>query len=108
MKTINFKYAAAIGAVAAVFYLAYYFASQAVVSSPASSVSWKSFDDGVLLAQQSNKKLLVDVYTDWCTWCKKMDAEVYTNPEVFKLINTQFVAVKLNAELAILIFVNVS
>lgn len=61
-------------------------------------VSWVSFDEGVTLAKQKNKKVLVDVYTDWCTWCKKMDSDVYANAEVAKLIDANYVPVKLNAE----------
>ena len=42
--------------------------------------------------------LLVDVYTDWCGWCKKMDKETFTDPAVIKYINEKFYAVKMNAE----------
>jgi thiol-disulfide isomerase/thioredoxin len=59
---------------------------------------WYSFDEGIALAQQTNKKVLIDVYTDWCTWCKKMDKDVYTNPDVKAVLQSYFVAVKLNAE----------
>jgi thioredoxin-related protein len=55
-------------------------------------------DEGIVLAHQSNKKILVDVYTGWCTWCKKMDAEVYTDKNVINLIDKHFIPVKLDAE----------
>jgi len=64
----------------------------------AHALRWYSFDEGIALAQQTNKKLLIDVYTDWCTWCKKMDKEVYTNPDVKAVLQSYFIAVKLNAE----------
>ena len=70
------------------------------VTASASRVSWVGFDEGVKLSKESGKKMLVDVYTDWCTWCKKMDSEVYTAPEVQSAIEKHFVAVKLNAESA--------
>lgn len=63
-----------------------------------SSLSWNTFDQGVSLAKQQNKKLLVDVYTDWCGWCKKMDSDVYTDPSVMRALAAKFVLVKLNAE----------
>jgi thioredoxin-related protein len=67
--------------------------------SPAvAEVKWHSFDEGVALARQENKKILVDVYTDWCVWCKKMDKEVYTNGAVGQTMTSNFIAVKLNAE----------
>ncbi len=71
-------------------------------SSPESvaveDIKWYGFDEGAALARQNNKKILIDVYTDWCIWCKKMDKEVYTNEEVSKAIASHFVGVKLNAE----------
>ncbi|CUT04904.1 DUF255 domain-containing protein, partial [Candidatus Kryptobacter tengchongensis] len=45
-------------------------------------LKWYSFSDGLKLAKSENKKVLIDVYTDWCEWCKKMDEEVYTNSTV--------------------------
>lgn len=66
--------------------------------SPSTEIKWHTFDEGVALARQENKKLLIDVYTDWCVWCKKMDKDVYTNGEVGKAMAANFIAVKLNAE----------
>lgn len=60
--------------------------------------SWKSFDDGLTQAKGTSRKILVDVYTDWCTWCKKMDAEVYTDPAVKDYLSKNYVIVKMNAE----------
>lgn len=60
--------------------------------------TWLSFDTGLAEAAKQQKKLLVDVYTDWCSWCKKMDKEVYTDKHVVDLLNEHFIVVKLNAE----------
>lgn len=62
------------------------------------SVTWNEFEKGVELSKKSNKKLLVDVYTDWCTWCKKMDSDVYANDKIQNYLKNNFVTVKLNAE----------
>ena len=63
-----------------------------------SGLEWKSFDEGSLLAVQQKKKLLVDVYTDWCSWCTKMDKDVYPNGNVRRFLESRFVVVKLDAE----------
>lgn len=55
-------------------------------------------DDALKNAKQENKKIIVDVYTDWCLWCKKMKKDVYNNTEVKKMINENFIYVRLNAE----------
>ncbi len=41
---------------------------------------------------------MVDVYTDWCGWCKKMDAVTMTDPAVIKILNEYYYAVKLDGE----------
>ncbi|MCG3125847.1 MAG: Thiol:disulfide interchange protein DsbD [Phycisphaerae bacterium] len=48
-------------------------------------------------AEKSNKLIMVDFYTDWCGWCKKLDKDTYTDEKVIKLA-AQFACVKLNAE----------
>ncbi len=98
MKDTRLRNAAVSFVIIVAFGGAYYFSTVQTPPPAESLIAWKSFDEGVTLAKQTNKKLLVDVYTNWCTWCKKMDSEVYTNKNVVKLINEHFVASKLNAE----------
>ena len=61
-------------------------------------VQWKNLTVGLEEAKKSNKKVLLDVYTDWCGWCKKLDKDVYANEKVAEYLKQQYVAVKLNAE----------
>lgn len=67
-------------------------------TEPEGRLSWRSLEDGLQLAGAEQKKLLVDVYTDWCGWCRKMDAEVYADGKVIDILNARFLVVKLNAE----------
>jgi thioredoxin-related protein len=99
MNSINYKYVASFLILVGVFAFAIYLTEREsqVPVSPATIV-WNSFTDGVNLAKTSNKKILVDVYTDWCGWCKKMDSDVYTDKEVVGRLNEHFILVKLNAE----------
>jgi thiol-disulfide isomerase/thioredoxin len=48
-------------------------------------------------AEDGNRVVVVDVYTDWCGWCKKMDREIYSDPQVAAL-GREAVFLKLNAE----------
>ena len=63
-------------------------------------LKWSSFTEGLKEAKSKNKKVLVDVYTDWCKYCKKMDKEVYEDQNVVKYLSDNYILVKLNAESA--------
>lgn len=64
----------------------------------AQELKWYDFKEGYKKAVSENKVLLIDVYTDWCGWCKVMDKKTYSNKEVITAINKNFVAIKLNPE----------
>lgn len=49
-------------------------------------------------AASENKLLFVDAYTDWCYWCKVMDKKTFTDAGVIKLMNENFVSLKLEME----------
>ncbi len=76
----------------------------AVLLSPLSlaaqdaKVHWISIEEAERLCRQNPKKIMVDVYTDWCGWCKKMDRETFGHPVIAEYINKHYYAVKLNAE----------
>lgn len=61
-------------------------------------IQWITIEEAYAKMQKEPRKVLVDVYTDWCGWCKVMDRETYKNAEVIDYINKKYYAVKLNAE----------
>ncbi|WP_139955736.1 thioredoxin family protein [Flavicella sediminum] len=64
----------------------------------AQDINWLSFEEAVELNKTTPKKFLIDVYTDWCGYCKKMDKNTYDNKKIAALINKDFYAIKLDAE----------
>jgi thioredoxin-related protein len=64
----------------------------------AGRLQWQAWDAGLREAGKSRRPVLVDVYTDWCGWCKRMDRDVYAKPEVQEYLAKKFVTVRLNAE----------
>jgi thioredoxin-related protein len=61
-------------------------------------IKWYSFEDAYQLNKKKQKKIFIDVYTDWCGWCKKMDSDTFTNPIIIEYMSDHFYCVKLNAE----------
>ncbi len=49
-------------------------------------------------AGAEKKLVMVDLYTDWCGWCKKLDREVFSHPDVGAATSSSVVAIKINAE----------
>lgn len=62
------------------------------------AIKWYSWEEAIELNKTENKKIFIDIYTDWCGWCKKMDATTFQDPQVVKYMNEHFLAVKLDAE----------
>jgi thioredoxin-related protein len=62
------------------------------------AVKWYSWEEAVAANKKKKKKIFVDVYTDWCGWCKKMDKTTFSDPAIVKHMNDNFYCVKLDAE----------
>ncbi|MBS1585203.1 MAG: DUF255 domain-containing protein [Bacteroidetes bacterium] len=61
-------------------------------------IHWMNLDEVQAAMKTEPRKVLIDVYTGWCGWCKRMDATTYESPDVINYINKNFYAVKLDAE----------
>lgn len=61
-------------------------------------IKWVSITEAEKLMKKNPKKVVVDIYTDWCGWCKRLDATTYKDPAVVEYINKNYYAVKFNAE----------
>jgi thioredoxin-related protein len=71
-----------------------------MISGPAetSDIKWlASFEQAQAQASSEGKMIMVDVFTEWCTWCDKLDEEVYTEKAVIELAGGM-VTLKVDAE----------
>ncbi|TNE82061.1 MAG: thioredoxin family protein [Bacteroidetes bacterium] len=75
------------------------FSSSFTHPDAAEELTWEAWNSGYPRGIKEKKIILVDAYTDWCGWCKKMDRDTYANQEIIKKINKSFVPVKFNPEL---------
>lgn len=63
----------------------------------ATKVKWYGYDEGIVEAKKQNKKIIIDFYTEWCSYCKKMDKS-YNESSVFDGVDKNFVNIKINCE----------
>ena len=61
-------------------------------------INWLTWEEALERSKTKKKKILVDVYTDWCGWCKRMDAATFQQPHIAEYVNENYYAVKFNAE----------
>ena len=66
----------------------------------AQGIQWQSgsFESILHRAKVQKKLIYVDVYTTWCTPCKQMDSEVFSNANVGKIFNENFINYKIDGE----------
>ena len=61
-------------------------------------INWLSLQEADSLYQINPRPMFIDVYTDWCGWCKRMDATTFQDQNIANYLNANFYAVKLDAE----------
>lgn len=62
------------------------------------TIQWMTWEEAVAANEKEPKKIMVDLYTHWCGWCKVMDKKTFSDKKVVERINKDFYAVKFNAE----------
>jgi thioredoxin-related protein len=72
--------------------------AEVAATSATQSEAFESLEKALVDAKSQDKLVLVDVYTNWCNWCKKLDRDVYPAPEVQKELHSYFMSAKINAE----------
>ncbi len=61
-------------------------------------VEWLTMEEAQEKVEEEPKKVFVDIYTDWCGWCRRMSSQTYAHPVIADYLNNNFYPVKLNAE----------
>ncbi len=67
-------------------------------TASADRVQWMNWEEVQKAMKTEPRMVFVDIYTDWCGWCKRMDNNTFQKPHIARYLNQHFYNVKFNAE----------
>ncbi|WP_297890354.1 DUF255 domain-containing protein, partial [Sulfurihydrogenibium sp.] len=79
-----------------IVFLLYFFI---VSCTSGNEIKWYSFEEGLKKAKKENKLILLDISAKWCHYCNLMETTTYSDKEIIKIVNNNYVAIKVDADL---------
>ncbi len=71
--------------------------SCATIETRKAEVKWYSLSEGLKIAKAEKKPCVVDFYFGKeCPRCEKLDKYVYSNPDIVRRLNTEFVPIRID------------
>ncbi|MAT55830.1 MAG: thioredoxin [Saprospirales bacterium] len=61
-------------------------------------IRWYTWEEAIEMSKVQKRKIMVDVYTQWCGWCKRMDQTTFQNKAVVSYLNSHYYPIKFDAE----------
>src|SRR5689334_11509797 len=87
-----------IGIILLALFTAQIMVAQMATTEEQETVEWKTISEALDQAPKTNRKIILDVYTDWCGWCKRMDRDTYADGAVAAYMQEHYIASKMNPE----------
>jgi len=72
------------------------FSSQSIAAKD--GINWQSYEAGIQKIKDEKKKGFLHFYTDWCKYCKIMNAQTFSDAKIIAYLNENFVSIRINAE----------
>ena len=71
---------------------------QSEKSVDAESIKWLSYSEALTRARAESVHVYIDFSRKGCGWCRKMERETYTNPDVIKMLNEHYAPTKVRGD----------
>ncbi|MBW2593198.1 MAG: thioredoxin fold domain-containing protein [Deltaproteobacteria bacterium] len=68
------------------------------ITAAASEIKWHDYEKGLALGKDSNKKIMINFYGEWCRYCKKMEKETFAAAKVADYLNANFISIRINSD----------
>ena len=72
--------------------------AQSAAEYPEDAPNWRSFEDAIAAAQTDGDLVLIHSYAVWCGWCRRLDADTYTDDAVQAYLADHFEVTRLDTE----------
>ncbi|NOU37837.1 MAG: DUF255 domain-containing protein [Ferruginibacter sp.] len=84
--------------IVSIFLLIFTFFILSFTNNKKDKINWITIQELNEIYASNPKPILIDIYTNWCGWCKEMDRKTYQHNKLTAYINEHYYAVKLDAE----------
>lgn len=61
-------------------------------------IAWLTLEEAETLTEQTPRKLFIKIATDWCDWCKRLEKETLSQPQIIRYISDNYYPVYVNPE----------
>jgi len=82
----------------AIFVLLVFFQGLPVASAQSTGIKWYPYEEGMALGKSQVKKVFINFYAKWCSYCKKMETKTFRDSSVIAYINENFIAVNVDVD----------
>ncbi|VEN74022.1 conserved exported hypothetical protein [Candidatus Desulfarcum epimagneticum] len=76
--------------------LCLFFAGFQTPAASAKGIRWRPVEEGMLMAKEENKKIMMHYYTDWCGYCTKMNQETFPDPGIISYLNRRYISIRVD------------